>query len=98
MAVSQQSTSVIKMTAQGDEVTEKNLAVNYLYWISPSATAGHTLLVTDSAGNEIYADVADGANYKQLYPIKNNIDGIKIQTMQSGTLYVIKAPRRPGNW
>jgi len=97
MAVTQSTTAVIKMAAQADAVTGI-IDVNFLYWHSPGANVGDTLLVKDAAGNTIWADNADGANYKSYCPLKNKVNGITVTTMTSGTLYVYKEAELPGQY
>ena len=96
MAVTQETTPVVKMAAQGDAMSDvladPIVDVNYLLWISKAATAGDDLLVSDGAGNEIWPDIADGANYTKLFVLKHPIKDLTVTTMDSGALYVIKAP------
>lgn len=93
----QENANVMKMTQEGDWF-EGHIAVNFLYWVSKNANAGDELVVSDMDNNEIYVDVADGSNYKNIFPVKSVLNGIKILTMDSGVLYVIKATLKAGQW
>ena len=97
MGVTQGSTPVIKCATQGDIINSTYVPggivdANYLLWVSKAAVAGDDLLVSDGAGNEIWPDIADGANYTKLFVLKHPIKDLTVTTMDSGALYVIKAP------
>ena len=100
MAVTQYTTPVIKMAAQGDAMSDvladPIVDVNYLHWVSKGATAGDDLLVKDTDGNTIWEEVADGAYFSKLHVIKHPINDLTVTTMDSGTLYVVKEP--PKGW
>lgn len=91
MAVTQLDTPVIKMAAESDALTGLVVDVNYLHWVSKGAIAGDDLLVSDVNGDIIWEEVADGANYSKLFVLKHPVNGLVVTTMDSGTLYVIKA-------
>lgn len=81
---------VVKMTAASDAITG-NVAVNFLYWVSKGATVGDDLLITDSADVAIWEAVADATNFAMIFPVKNAFSGVKVGTIDSGSLYVVKA-------
>ena len=87
MAVTQSTFNIIKMGAAADAITGLR-KVNFLLWHAKAAAAGHDLVVSDAAGNVIWVDTADGANYKNFCPLKNTVNGITVTTMDSGELYV----------
>jgi hypothetical protein len=88
MAVSD-DIDIVKMTEAADEITG-TFFVNFLYWVSKTAVAGDDLLVYDSDDNTLWEAVADGANFSRIYPVKTYVNGVKLQTKDSGTLYVVK--------
>ena len=96
MGVTQETTPVIKMAAEGDAISDvladPIVDVAFLLWVSKTAIAGDDLLVSDGAGNEIWPDVADGANYTKLFVLKHPVNDLTVTTMDSGALFVIKAP------
>ena len=89
MAVTQSTFSVVKMGAQGDAITGL-IDVNFLYWHSKGAAADDDLVVSDSLGNILWVDTADGARYKNFCPLKQRVNGITVTTMDTGELYVYK--------
>ena len=94
MAITQRQTIVIKCGTGGDAVTGI-IGVNFLLWHAKAAVAGDDLLVKDAAGNEIWADTADAANYKNFCPLKNKVNGITVTTMDSGVLYIYQEAEIP---
>jgi len=66
--------------------------VEYLHWVSKGATVGDDLLVSDGAGNVIWEDVADVINFSRIHVLKHPVNDLTVTVMDSGTLYVIKAP------
>lgn len=95
MAVTQEDYPIIKMSAQGDQLAGVE-DVNYLHWISKGAIAGDDLLAVDDDDNVVWEEVADGANYSKIHITKHPINKLKVTTMDSGTLYVIK--KAPHGW
>ncbi len=91
MAVTQENMPVVKMTGAADALTGA-VDVNYLHWVSKGATAGDDLLVQDADDNTIWEDVADGAYFSKQFVLKHPVNGLKVTTLDSGTLYVIKEP------
>ena len=67
--------------------TTEKLLIKYIRWVG-ATTAGHSLVVNDTNGDMIFESVADGANFIDVHPIFEIIDGVVVATMQSGTLYV----------
>jgi len=89
MAVTQSTFNVIKMGAAADAITGL-INVNFLYWHSKAAAADDDLVVSDSLGNILWVDTADGARYKNFCPLKQRVNGITVTTMDTGELYVYK--------
>jgi len=90
MAEATQKTFIVSiLNAQGDVYTGL-VDVNFLLWEASGAGAGNALLVSDSDGNVIWPDHADGANYKNFCPLKNRVNGIVATTMAAGKLYIYK--------
>lgn len=84
-------------TTEGDELTGV-LFVKYLRWVSPGATAGDVLTVKDKDGNVLFASVADGSNFIDMMPIKEEVNGVDVDTLDSGTVFVhLGSPATPRN-
>ena len=86
MAVTNIAASPLIMSAASDADTRQFL-VTWIRW-NGATTAGHALLVKDSAGNTIFASEADGANFIDIQPIFKVCKGLVVTAMDSGTLYV----------
>lgn len=86
MAITQNGTHCVKMTAQSDALTGMH-HVSYIRWVGAN-TAGHVCAVSDTSGNVYFASEADGANFIDLQPIFQWRDGVKVLLMDSGTVYV----------
>lgn len=78
--------SPIKLDLQGDTFAGR-LHVTYVRWTG-ATTAGHVMVLNDSNGNLIWSGEADGANFNDLQPVFQNVDGLNVATMQSGYLQV----------
>lgn len=59
------------------------------------STAGHTAELRDAAGSTIVSFVAAGSNYTEDVPVHREVTGVTLQTLQSGTVFVLisKRPR-----
>jgi hypothetical protein len=84
MAVTGDKTRVVKMTAAADEITGKRI-LQAIVWNKPS-TAGHNLFIEDSAGNRIleFSGLANRSEFLLMCDLP--VDGIKVHTIQSGTV------------
>lgn len=86
MAVTGELIGIIKMTAAADAVTGK-MKIDYIRWVG-GTTAGHQCILHDTAGNTIFESVADGDNFIDVHAVPKVVDGIDLDTMGSGTLYI----------
>lgn len=89
MAITNETGSVVIFGAAGDASTLRRM-VRYLRWIN-ATTAGHQLVVKDTAGNTWFESTADGAYFIDIHPVFSIMDGIVVETMGSGKLYVYVA-------
>ena len=87
MAVSGFGIGVIKMTAVDDAVEGKRLSISYIRWVN-GGSANDILEVTDSQDQTLFYSVADGPNFIDLHPLFKKVDGVKIKTLSSGTVFV----------
>jgi len=94
MAVTQSAFNVVKLALQGDE-RKGIIDVNFLYWQNKTGGADEDLKVTDSDGNTLWVDTADGVNYDNFCPLKNTVNGVKATVMDSGELYIYKQAEIP---
>jgi hypothetical protein len=86
MAVSGQGTGIYVFSAQADALTGITY-VKHIRWVG-ATTAGHTLTVTDTAGNVILYSIADGNYFIDIHPFYRYFTGIVVASMGSGALYV----------
>lgn len=84
MAISGVAHGVIRFTTNGTLTGRRQ--VTYLRWIG-ATTAGHTLTLSDSNGARWFESEADGANFIDIHPVFNEINGLVV-TLTSGTFYV----------
>ena len=79
---------VIKMTEAEDYVTG-GMQIYAIRWVKPT-TDGDDLLISDTAGNEIFAEAAIanvGASIvfaRKAFPV----EGLVLTTLDSGTVYI----------
>lgn len=89
MAVGQAGERVVTMTAAADEI-EGTKIVEQLRWTG--VTAADDLKVVDSADNIVWETVAESNNYTDVIVFGPSMfEGLKIETIDSGTLYVYLA-------
>lgn len=86
MAVTGNPGKVLKFSAQGDAFTGR-LMVSYMRWVG-ATTLAHTLVVKDTSGVVWWESIADGAAFIDILPLFKMIDGVSLDTMGSGALYV----------
>ena len=77
---------VIKMTAQSDTL-DKNFYAGYIRWVGATNT-GHTCVLKDGSGNELFYSEADGGRFIDIHPLCRWVEGLELTTLGSGTLYV----------
>jgi hypothetical protein len=85
MAVTGLFGQVQKLTST-DSVTGR-LIVSYLRWVG-ATTAGHSLVVNDADGNVIWESEADGANFIDILPFWRRVNGVTVNTIDSGNLFI----------
>jgi hypothetical protein len=86
MAVTGQGTGVYVFTASADSLSG-TLYVKHIRWVG-ATTAGHTLTVTDTAGNVVIYSIADGNYFIDVHPFYRYFLGLTVASMTSGALYV----------
>jgi len=89
MAVTRTEDSVIKMTAVDDTVTER-LAIRKVIWTGPFVAATDKLVIVNNDGDTILdleAGKTDGNNSENFFE-GFWVNGIKLNTITSGTVYV----------
>lgn len=86
MAVSRNGYIMVEFSSEGDTLDER-LQVSYMRWLN-ATSANHELIVKDSSGNAIWKSVADGANFLDIHPLFRSVNGINVDTMDSGSLMV----------
>ncbi len=91
MAVTQEGTPVIRMAAEGDQLSDI-VAINYVNWVCSDSEPGDELELQDAAGNIVVHDYADGAYCSKTYVLKHPIDRLKVETMDKGELFIVRMP------
>ena len=89
MAVTDHGGGLYEMDTAADTIgATVSLYVEWIEWISKGATAGDDLAIEDGDGNTIQLGVADGANFHQIYPVKQIYKDITVDTIDSGSVFV----------
>lgn len=88
MAVTQSTSSVIKLTAAADAISG-TLYVDRIRWVG-ATTAAHALVVSDAAGTIYVHSVANAANFIEDIEVECNMAGVVITTLGSGTVYLYR--------
>ena len=67
----------------------RTVQINKVVWESPT-TDGHTIDVTDNSGHKIFSTtaLAGGTGITYERDLNETFSGLKVVTIQSGTLYV----------
>ncbi len=87
MALTDMGGGKFKLTEAADALSGVYY-IDWIQWLSKSATAGDDLLIEDGDGNEIQSGVADGENFHQIYPVGQYYTDLTIDTIDSGAVYV----------
>jgi hypothetical protein len=77
-------------TAGATVLTNRVMDVYLIRWVSPSAVAGHAVLITDTNDVPKWETCANGGNYVEADHIGLNEawQGLKVPTLSSGKLYI----------
>lgn len=74
-------------------VTARTLRIERISWKNASAL-NHTCKLVDSYGKTVFEDFASGATYNNPgEPIGRAVDGLTVETLDSGKLYVVLSQR-----
>jgi hypothetical protein len=65
----------------------ENVHIKFIYWYKPT-TAGHLASIKDKNGNVIIPLYCDVANQCQVWPLWTTFNGIHVDDLDSGTLYI----------
>jgi hypothetical protein len=68
------------------------LRIERIAWKN-ATTLNHTVKVTDLAGGVIFEDFAAGVTYNVSEPIHREVNGLIVEALESGKLYVSVAQR-----
>jgi hypothetical protein len=61
--------------------------VKSIRWVG-ATTAGHQCILKDAAGRVMWADIASGANYATESRVENIWNGLTVDTLGSGKVYI----------
>jgi hypothetical protein len=64
--------------------------VKHFRWISATAS-GHKCVVTSHSGSVLFESEADGAKFIDVHPLYKIVNGLTIDTLDSGKLFVYLA-------
>lgn len=67
---------------------QTRVKITSIRWISPSAVAGHTAVVTDADGRRVWKSVADASSYSESEWVDRWIQGMVVPTLSSGELNI----------
>lgn len=82
-------------SAVSGAVTSDTVVISKIRWVSATATAHH-MRVTDINNREFYTTVASGAQYVEesnfnwLPADKRTLNGLRVSSLTSGTVYIYK--------
>lgn len=68
-------------------IFDRSVKVWNLYWFRPTDTA-HTLVIKNKAGLVVFEGQCEVANQSQYFRIEDWWDGVTLDTLGSGVLYV----------
>lgn len=89
MAASQTKTNVNKYAAQSDATTGRR---KILHFVWDAGAAGESLLIKDTAGNELCGAHSDSGQLLMVIPMGIVVNGVTITTMSGGTVWEVKGP------
>lgn len=75
-----------------EAVSTNVIRIERIAWKN-ATTLNHTCKVVDAYGKTIFEDFASWATYNVSEPIGREVDGLTVQTLNSGKLYVSIAQR-----
>lgn len=76
-------------TASATPITEDDVYIQALRWVSTAASAGDEVVVTNADGDTVWQSFATGANYIEESQVPLRItDGLAVPTLDSGILYL----------
>lgn len=73
-------------------ISTNTIRIERIAWKN-ATTLDHTAKVTDLNGKVIFEDFASGATYNTSEPIHREVQGLIVETLGSGKLYVSLAQR-----
>jgi len=71
------------------KVTDNQTYLKFVRWYKPT-TIGHLLSLTDKEGNAITKGYCDTADVSQDIPVFTLCDGVYVDDMDSGALYLYR--------
>ena len=67
---------------------QSRVFVKAIRWISPSAVAGHSAVVTDADGRRVWKADATASHYSESEMFERWIQGLVVPTLSSGELNI----------
>lgn len=79
---------IFKCTAPGDVVSGR-LKITFIRWVG-GTTADHVCIIRagGASGTIIFESKADGADFLDVMAIRRWIDGVYVDTLQSGSVFI----------
>jgi hypothetical protein len=73
-------------------VLTDTVRIERISWKNAS-TLNHTCRLVDNFGKLVFEDFASGSTYNTTEAVGRAVDGLKVETLQSGKLYITVAQR-----
>jgi len=77
------------LSAVDASVLSERFYLKYFRWVVPTGVSGDRCLLKSTAGTVLFDSYADGANYIDIAPYYGWVDGLNLETISKGTLYVV---------
>lgn len=91
MGITTNTGSNIICFSNAADAVDRELVVNFLYWVGTAIADTDDLLVVDTLSNTIWEAVSTSADYHQYFPLKNKVQGLRVKTLDHGKVYAVLA-------
>jgi hypothetical protein len=69
-------------------VTTARVNAKTVRWVAPAASAGQKVILKNAAGRVVWEDYATGSNYVVSDRVETIWNGLTVDTIDSGKLYI----------
>ena len=90
MALTITGDKILVLSGGTGAVSSMQLRISRIRWVSKTASAGDTCVLSDSAGQVIFESSATGADWSDETDMKDvqMVNGLAVTTLTSGNVYV----------